>query len=258
MQRKKALVIGAGVAGGATLLLALMAGRRRRGGALVIYLGRGEPTHVGTFRAAGQQIGRLLGVEPIPITSGQEILDVIRRHRNISTIVFVGHASAGGMLFSDRSRVYLGPDRLPARVNVATLARTLAPRLGNDPIIALAGCRSGADYREDNWSPETYGHGGATSFASRLRDELVRNGIHSGDVRAHTTTGAVLDNPHVRVFPIERRQLGQPGRHVIADYWGEGATGNQSTAVQWSRAFQGEPSRRYLVGLPTGQIARPA
>jgi len=212
----KALLIGAGAA-----LVTWFFIRRKK--PLVIYQTRAPEANY--FRSLGQRIGQHLEVTPIGVGSLRELWEAIDSApggRNI--VVLVGHGTP---------RTFF-----PGYgVTVQNLAQHLRPKLGMGAVIGLAGCRSGADPGSENWAPESFGPGGAESFAG-LRD-LLRV-----EVRAHTTTGDATANPAARVF----LPSGGPGLSALDMVLGEGAWRDPEKRSWWTSQFRGKLSEFWITG----------
>jgi hypothetical protein len=208
---------------------------RKRGDIVILYAGVApEPGHVGTFREVSGRAAQLLQAPaPAPVTDGQSLVNAIRAHRKIGTLLLIGHGSSTSFIRPGTSGLRIGATALPTWVGVETFAQELAPRLSRGFWIGFLGCRAAAETSETDWAPVTAGPGGARSLAGLLRDALVVHGAPSGRVGGHTTTGATDANPRAREFVVARRAVGTPGQPV------PGITQGQ-VAVRW--AFTGSIS----------------
>jgi hypothetical protein len=203
------------------------------------------------FRRNAAVAGRVLGVTPVPIRSGQDVLEAIRRSPgDLGTVVLVGHGTQTSFFeprsFGIRAR---GSDSLPAWLSAETFARELARKARRGVIVSLAGCSAGASPAEYRDPSTVSGDGGADSLAGIIRDTLQRAGVggEGGEVRAHTTQGTVLMNPQGRTFKIKSVEVGRPGRHIMGMTWGREALDTRSP-VEWQRFARGNVATRWMLG----------
>lgn len=249
------------IAGGALGLGALGWGvlRRVRGDAVVLY-STNVPVagELGTFRGVAQNAGRHHRVEPVGVGSGQAILDEIRRHGRIGALLMVGHGTSQQWLRPGVTGVRVGSSSPPTWISARDLARELAPRLVSEFWVGFLACRSGANPNEPDWTTATYRGGGERSLAAILRDELVDAGAPTGEIGAHTTTGATEANPVGRVFVVDRAHRGRPGDALQDIAWGAGSSSRSTEASAWRRLIRGKPAARWAFIGETPIVPRPS
>lgn len=161
-------------------------------GKLVLYMNDPADSQHAVFVEAARQTGEALGVEPVGVSSADDILTAIRNGpAALSKVVFLVHGSDSWIGRNIWGIRLIGGDRMPAYASVDTLANNLAQKVNGSSIISLGACT-------------------ADEVAEALRDGLVRRGITgSGEVRAKTTSGRVRANPNGIAFPLI---AGAPGR----------------------------------------------
>lgn len=221
--------------------------KRLRPNALVMYTaeGAGAPEFLRNARLAEQA----LGVTAVPIRSGQDILNALyRAPQRLGVVILIGHGTANAFFRPGATGLRLGNDSLPTWLSTRTFAQLLARKATTAPIITLAGCRAGALSSEPDWSATTAGPGGAQSLAGQLRDELVRQGMPGGEIRAHSTTGGVLANPSGRVFWIDRYSAGRSGAALQDLALGQNSSRDESLTRTWNTRVRGELATRWALG----------
>lgn len=231
----------AGLGAGALTYL-LVGVRGSRATPLVLYAATGADAP--TFAGVGSRVSANLRVEPVPYRQFSDLQSAINRVEGpVSPLVLIGHGTTTAF-FSNLDR--------PSPVE---LASAIGGKLAHGAVIGLAGCRAGASPGEPDWVPQNYGPGGENSYAAQLRDELVRQGVRSFEVRAHSTTGSSVANPVVRTF---RSQAGTKGDSALDLLWGAGSWLSAAARSAWTAAVQGKQAEGYIAGGPLPQIARPA
>jgi outer membrane protein OmpA-like peptidoglycan-associated protein len=102
--------------------------------------------------------------------------------------------------------------------NAKSIVKTIAPTLASDVNVLLFACNTGrAPSEDEDWVKGTTEAGGAGSLASVTRDALADEGLSSGTVWGHTTTGHVSGNPALREFSADDGK-GQPGSAYLTKY----------------------------------------
>jgi hypothetical protein len=259
---KISLPIGVGVIHDPEAGTQLVAVDRGPGPALVLYADQTRGT--GTFRVTAESAANILGAEHGIARDGQGLLNAVRAAPSgLTRTILAGHGSPRSFLRPGTSGLRVGPDALPRYVSVPTFVRELGPKLARrDFVMSFAGCRSGADPDEPNWSTESDIAGGERSLAAQIRDEIVRQvgTIPGGEVRAKSTTGVSFGNAMGRTFPIRADQVGRPGIPLIDQVWGPGASTNPQWASRWRSLGRRRPKTvmGWTLGSDVPRVTRPA
>jgi len=227
------------------LYLALRGGTGDR---IVVYtsVGRGDAE----FRLVANRIAQRIGATVYPITNGQDLLNVIRRHRRIGRFILVGHGTATAFVRPGTAGLRRGADALPTWVGVQAFSRELGSRLTRGAVVGWAGCSSGANPGQTSWGAQSYGSCGHESLVANVRDTMARvPGIASGiEHRAHTAPGHASGNPAGRIFRVDTRQVGRCGSSLLDERWGSGAHQSTATRVQWVDEFRHAPAEMWIAG----------
>ena len=123
-----------------------------------------------------------------------DVIGTLRPEERIGTIACFGHGSSrtGWCHMGDIGNILVAPD--------------IIPWLSPDLRVILYMCLAGASPESALPTIEPGGEvparepGGIRSFAARLRDRLVGEGLNQVEVWAHSTAGPAVTNPHWRVF----------------------------------------------------------
>ena len=188
----------------------------------------------------------LTGAELVRLGEDQE-------PRSIDHLIVIAHGGPDWLL---NSRLGVHATRENARtglVSAARLAEAWAPALRPGALVSLCAClcsrspawwlRQAGGYTGNDWGPAAYRDGGASSFASTLRDELARRGC-SVRVRGHATVGHVLHNPILREHGPD---AGGVGRALF----GLALPGVEPTAARrrrWIDLVRGTLAEAWLLG----------
>ena len=239
-----AVVLG-GIALGAFLM--------RSGDNVIIYLDRG--TGSGEFRTVANRMARVIGATVYPAHNGQQVLDAIRRHRRIKTLIFAGHGTTTQFLRPGHGGIRTGPDAMPLWVSTSTFARVVGPRMVPGGVISWAGCNAASNPGESEWSYRSYGPCGEHSFIGHVRDAMARLPFMAWGVehRGHSAAGHTTANPAGRVCPVARSEVGQHCRSLMDEQWGSGA--HETMHGEWASRFEGMPAEGWMAG---GAVAVPS
>jgi hypothetical protein len=249
------LAIAALVGAGTYLLSSRRVGQRST---LVLYTGEGS--NVQEFRTNADNAAGLLRTRAVPVVDGQSLLNAVRAApRNLGLVLMIGHGSGSSFFRPGTAGLRIGRDALPTWLGDDSFTCELAPKLGRNFVLSLAGCRAGAEQNEPDWTSEAYwtgstpGPGGAHSLAGEIRDALVRAGVREGEVRAHSTTGGVFANPGGRVFAVEAPFVGRPGAALMDLVMGPGSSRDRTKISRWNGQVRGTLAVRWILGgrMPT-------
>jgi hypothetical protein len=236
--------------------------RQQARGALVLYTAAGD--NVGEFETNAEAAARALRTTAVPVVDGQSLLRAVRAApRNLGLVLMIGHGTGNAFFRPGHAGLRIDRDALPTWLGDDTFAQALVSKLAKPFVLSLAGCRSGAEQNEPDWTTDAYwtgtttGPGGAGSLAGQIRDALVRFGARDGEVRAHVTTGGVLANPAGRVFAVDGRYSGRPGAALIDLALGAGTSRDQAAVRRWNSVVRGALATRWMLGgrMPTRQEA---
>jgi len=211
--------------------------------ALIVYADTGSGASY--FREVAGRIAALYRSRAVPYRQFSDLEEALVASGDpVGPLVLVGHGT---------TRAFFSNLDHPT---AAEMGRVVGPRLVAGGVVGLAGCRAGANPGEPDWSPESYGPGGAQGYAAQLRDALVLGGARGAiQVRAHSTAGDATANPAVRVFSATP---GTRGESAIDLLWGAGAWAERANRTAWTTAFRGKLSEAYIGGMGLPLLERPA
>jgi hypothetical protein len=217
-----------------------------KGDNVIIYLDQGEGS--GEFRLVADRMARSIRAMVHPAHSGQQVLDAIRRHTRIKTLVMAGHGNTTQFLSPGVGGIRADGDSLPQWVSTDTFARVLGPRMAAGGIISWAGCSAASNPGESEWSARSYGPGGERSFVARVRDAMSRLPFMAWNIehRGHSAAGHTTANPAARICPVSRFEIGRPCKSLMDELWGEGA--HESMHREWASVFEGMPAESWMAG----------
>lgn len=245
-------LMGVGVAGGIGVIVYRLIKRDKK--YLILYVTSGEGASA--FRTTAEHASQLFDTEPIPANNAQDILNAFRGDEKYDVVVLAGHGTPTSFLRPGLAGISsTRQTRLPNWINVDDFVRRVSPNLASRVIFSFAGCRTGADPGEADWTDVSYRPGGAQGLAGKLRDALARQG-KVGEVRSKSTTGTSWGNPIGRLFPIERSQIGRPGVPLMDVAWGPGAHRDSAAIREWTNRFRGKPAMAWTIGYDLPSITR--
>jgi hypothetical protein len=228
-----------------------------RGDNVIVYLDQGEGS--GEFRTVANRMARAIGATVYPAHNGAQVLEAIRRHRRIKTLILAGHGTTTQFLRPGHGGIRANGDASPTWISTDTFAREVGPRMAAGGVISWAGCSAASDPGESTWSNLSYGPGGDRSFIGRVRDAMARLPFVAWNVehRGHAAPGHTTANPSARVCRVARSEIGQECDSLMDEQWG--ANAYQTMHRQWADAFEGAPAEAWMAGatvtVPRGAAA---
>jgi hypothetical protein len=227
----------------------------QQGDDVIIYVSQGSG--VGEFRSVANRIAERTGAVVYPARNAQEILDAVRQHPRIRTLLLLGHGTTTQFLRPGTAGIRVGADALPTWVSTETFGQELDRRMVRNGIVGWGGCSAASNPGESGWSVASYGPGGEDSFIAHVRDAMVRRrgGASGVEHRGHSAPGHTTASPAGRTCPVSQSQLGQPCTSILDETWGLDA--HQEHHNAWVDAFQGLPAEVWIAGGPitTGGLA---
>ena len=210
---------------------------------VVLYVSEGSGAS--EFRSSGERIAANIGASIYPVRNAQDVIDAVRRHARIKTLVLLGHGTTTQFLRPGTTGIRIGTDDLPTWMSTMTFAREVGPRMARNGVVGWAGCSVASNPGEANWST-AYGPGGERSFIAYVRDDMARTPGVSGNIehRGHSAPGHTTANPGVRTCYVD--QPGAVCTSELDEQWGAGAYETQRN--EWVSAFQGAPAEAWISG----------
>jgi hypothetical protein len=213
---------------------------------VIVYLDQGEGS--GEFRTVANRMARAIGATVYPAHNGQQVLDALRHHPRIKTLIMAGHGTTTQFLRPGHGGIRANGDALPRWISTDTFARTIGPRMAANGVISWAGCNAASNPGESEWSFRSYGPCGERSFIGRVRDAMARLPFMAWGVehRGHSSAGHTTANPAGRTCPVRRSEIGRHCRSLMDELWGEGA--HESMHREWASRFEGMPAEAWMAG----------